>query len=221
MSLWAIIPVKPLRRGKSRLAGVLSEEERTLLNYTMLAGTLRTVKAVPEIKHVLVISRDTAALALARDFEARTVQEDGSSDLNVALKRATVVAQLYAARSVLVLPADLPLLDVDGLREMIDAAASPPSVIIAPDRHHESTNALLVSPIGLIDYQFGPDSYARHLQQAQKYHLPVAIFEHPSFALDLDTPEDLEYLRRMESAGVLDLDNEEARERLSAGWQDL
>ena len=221
MSLWAIIPVKPLRRGKSRLAGVLSEEERTLLNYTMLAGTLRTVKAVPEIKHVLVISRDTAALALARDFEARTVQEDGSSDLNVALKRATVIAQLYAARSVLVLPADLPLLDVDGLREMIDAAANPPTVIIAPDRHHESTNALLVSPIGLIDYQFGPDSYAKHVQQAQKYHLPVAIFEHPSFALDLDTPEDLEYLRRMESAGVLDLDNEEARERLSAGWQDL
>lgn len=221
MSLWAIIPVKPLRRGKSRLAGVLSEEERTLLNYTMLAGTLRTVKAVPEIKHVLVISRDTAALALARDFEARTVQEDGSSDLNVALKRATVIAQLYAARSVLVLPADLPLLDVDGLREMIDAASNPPSVIIAPDRHHKSANALLVSPIGLIDYQFGPDSYAKHLQQAQKYHLPVAIFEHPSFALDLDTPEDLEYLRRMESAGVLDLDNTEARERLSAGWQDI
>ncbi len=29
MALWAIVPVKPLRRGKSRLAKVLTQDERT------------------------------------------------------------------------------------------------------------------------------------------------------------------------------------------------
>ena len=95
MSLWAIIPVKPLRRGKSRLAGVLSEEERTVLNITLLENTLRTLKQVQEIDQILVVSRDTGALALARDFKARTVQE-GKPGLNTALKRATIVAQAPA-----------------------------------------------------------------------------------------------------------------------------
>ncbi|HNS37332.1 MAG TPA: hypothetical protein PKM01_06080, partial [Anaerolineaceae bacterium] len=77
MSLWAIVPVKPLRRGKSRLAGVLSEDERALLNMTMLGNILMTLTSVPQIDSVLVVSRDPAALALARDHGARTVQEEG------------------------------------------------------------------------------------------------------------------------------------------------
>ena len=199
MSLWAIVPVKPLRRGKSRLASVLTEEERTLLNYTMLANTMRTLTAVPEIDHVLVISRDTGALAMARDFGARTVQEDGSSSLNTALKRATVVAQLYGARGVLVLPADLPLMEPASVQAVIGLANKPPAVVIAPDRRRKGTNALLVSPVGLIEYQFGPNSFERHSQQARKYQVRLEICEQDELALDLDLPEDLDLLRQMEA----------------------
>lgn len=199
MSLWAIIPVKPLRRGKSRLAGVLSEEERTLLNYSMLANTLKVVTAVKEIDKVLVISRDSGALAMARDFGARTVQEDGKSDdLNQALKRATVVAQISGAQSVLILPADLPKIDAPGIQAMIRKGKRTPFVVIAPDRRHEGTNGLYISPAGLIDYQFGKDSFERHIEQAKRYNINVEVFDHPALALDLDVPEDLELLRHME-----------------------
>ncbi|MBL6961579.1 MAG: 2-phospho-L-lactate guanylyltransferase, partial [Anaerolineales bacterium] len=92
MTIWAIVPVKPLRRGKSRLAGTLTEDERTELNRQLLAHTLEILKNTPEIEQTLVISRDPQALAVARDFDARTVLEDGSPHLNTALERATVVA---------------------------------------------------------------------------------------------------------------------------------
>jgi len=110
MTLWAIVPVKPLRRGKSRLAGALSEEERTELNRNLLQNTLKTLSGLKELEEVLVISRDPAALTIARNYGARTVREDGQPELNTALKRATVIAQVYATRGVLVLPADLPLI---------------------------------------------------------------------------------------------------------------
>ena len=71
MTLWAIVPVKPLRRGKSRLAEVLTQEERKDLNRNLLAHTVDTLAAIPEIEHVLVISRDPEALALAREHGAR------------------------------------------------------------------------------------------------------------------------------------------------------
>lgn len=199
MSLWAIIPVKPLRRGKSRLAGVLSEEERTLLNYSMLANTLKVVTAVKEIEKVLVISRDSGALAMARDFGARTVQEDGKSDdLNLALKRGTVVAQLSGAQSVLILPADLPKIDVVSIQAFIRMGKRTPFVVIAPDRRKEGTNGLLINPAGLIDYQFGPGSFQLHIQQAKRYNINVEVCDNPSLALDLDVPEDLDLLRHME-----------------------
>lgn len=210
-SLWAIVPVKPLRRGKSRLSGVLTEEERTLLNYTMMANTVRVLKSVPEIQQVLVISRDPGALALAREFDARTVQEDQKgSDLNMAIKRATVVAQLYGAQSVLILPADLPMLNKEAVQSLIHKATKPPVVVIAPDRRQEGTNGLLISPAGLIDYQFGAKSLNLHIQQAEKFQVRVEKFHDPAFALDLDVPEDLDVFRQIESGETNEIDTQNA-----------
>jgi 2-phospho-L-lactate guanylyltransferase len=191
MTLWAIVPVKPLRFGKSRLAGVLTEDERTDLNRRLLAHTLDTLKAIPELEHVLVISRDPAALALARDHGARTVQENGAPQLNVALTRATVIAQTYSTQGVLIVPADLPLVTPEDIRAMLDLVKNPPVVVIAPDRRRSGTNALLVCPAGLIEYDFGPDSFERHCDRARKAGARLEIFDLPSIALDVDLPEDL------------------------------
>ncbi|MBK7451860.1 MAG: NTP transferase domain-containing protein [Anaerolineales bacterium] len=137
MSLWAIVPVKPLRRGKSRLAGTLTEDERAALNQELLERTLKTLTNLKEVDQVLVVSRDSHALTIARNHGAKTVQEDGQPHLNTALTRASVVAQVHATQGVLVLPVDLPLLTPEDVIALIDRAAKPPVVVIAPDRHHK------------------------------------------------------------------------------------
>lgn len=198
MTLWAIIPVKPLRRGKSRLAGALSEDERTELNRTLLQHTLKTLSELKELEEVLVISRDPQALTIARSYGARTVRENGQSELNVALRRATVVAQVYATRGVLVLPADLPLISSEDIRALIERAIDPPVVVIAPDRHEKGTNALLISPAGLIEYDFGENSFQRHCELVKKSGARLEIVNLPSLGLDLDVPEDLEIVRGLQ-----------------------
>jgi 2-phospho-L-lactate guanylyltransferase len=198
MTLWAIVPVKPLRRGKSRLAGILSEDERTELNRSLLQNTLKTFADLKEVEEVLVISRDPQALAIARQYGARTVREDGQPELNTALKRATVIAQVYATRGVLVLPADLPLLTREDVLALIERAGEPPAVVIAPDRHGTGTNALLISPAGLIEYDFGENSFQRHCQRAKEAGARLEIVDLPSLGLDVDLPEDLELIRRFE-----------------------
>ncbi len=192
MTLWAIVPVKPLRRGKSRLANVLSEEERADLNRKLLVHTIDTLIEIPEIEQVLVVSRDQGALAIAREHGARTVQENGAPQLNIALARATVVAKNYVTRGVLIVPADLPLISAEDVRAMLEKVQNPPVVVVAPDRHHQGTNALLVCPVGLIDYDFGPDSFQRHCDRAQEAGARLEICELPSLALDVDLPEDLD-----------------------------
>jgi len=191
MTLWAIVPVKPLRRGKSRLANVLTSAERTDLNRHLLENTIHTLKGIREIEQVLVISRDSEALAMARDLGARTVLENRHSDLNVALARATIVAKTYATRGVLVLPVDLPLITTEDIQIMLDRVAEPPVVVVAPDRCYDGTNALLVSPAGLIKYQYGPGSFQRYCELAKAVGARLEICELPSLSLDLDDPEDL------------------------------
>lgn len=192
MTLWAIVPVKPLRRGKSRLAGVLGLEARTALNHYLLSNTLEILSAIPEIEYSLVVSRDPEALTIAREYGARTVQEQGSPQLNVALTRATLVALSHSVQGVLIVPADLPLLTADDIHEVINRAIDPPVVVITPDRHQHGTNALLISPPGLIRYEYGPDSFQRHCQQAKLAGARLEICERDSVALDIDFPEDLE-----------------------------
>jgi 2-phospho-L-lactate guanylyltransferase len=198
MTLWAIVPVKPLRRGKSRLSGTLSEDERTELNRMLLEHTLTTLSELKEVEQVLVVSRDPHALKIAHNHGARTVREDGQPHLNTALTRASVIAQVYATRGVLVLPADLPLISREDILALIDKAVTPPVVVIAPDRRGKGTNALLMSPAGLIEFDFGEGSFARHCERARKVGARLEIVELPTLSLDLDLPEDLELVKNLE-----------------------
>ncbi|MFN2176036.1 MAG: 2-phospho-L-lactate guanylyltransferase [Anaerolineales bacterium] len=192
MTFWAIVPVKPLRRGKSRLAGILSPDERTDLNSRLLSHTLETLQGISEIEKVLVVSRDQSALSIAREYGALTVQEDGAPKLNIALVRATMVVKNFSTRGVLVIPADLPLLTREDVYALIEKAVDPPVVVIAPDHKREGTNGLLISPAGLIDYEFGKDSFEKHKCRAVAAGARLEICELPSLGLDMDLPEDLQ-----------------------------
>ncbi len=194
MGVWAIVPVKPLRRGKSRLAPVLSVNERAALNRRLLVHTLEVLAQVEAIEQVLVVSRDTGALALARQYGARTLQERGDSQLNLALRHATGFLQAYRVGAVMVLPADLPLLSPEDVQALVAALGDPPAVVLAPDRHEEGTNALLMAPPGVIRYRYGPGSFARHRQEAEEAGVRLTIVRRPALAWDLDWPEDLQGL---------------------------
>jgi 2-phospho-L-lactate/phosphoenolpyruvate guanylyltransferase len=197
VNIWAIVPVKPFNRSKSRLAAVLSAKQREMLSRQMLEQTLQTLKQVEEISGILVISRDTAALALARQYEAQTVQESGTPELNEALTRATqVVVATWNARSVLVLASDIPLLrpqDVRGVLALSDSIG----VVLASDRRHDGTNALLVRPPSLIPYRFGVGSFQKHIDETQHLGIEPRVYESPTLSLDIDVPNDLDLYREM------------------------
>ena len=200
MAIWAIVPVKPFRRGKSRLAAALDEENRMSLNHCLVENTLETLKSIPEIEHVLVVSRDPQVLSLARACKARTIQESGSPQLNQALERASLFARRNAVRTVLVVPADLPFINSLDIVDLLQLGKTPPIVVISPDRHRKGTNALLISPPDLLKFQFGEDSFQKHVNQAIQSRARLAIFERPALALDLDLPEDLLLVRHQMQA---------------------
>lgn len=198
LKIWAVIPVKPFNLAKTRLANTLPPHEREQLAEELFRHTLQTVMAVTELSGVLVVSRDTHVLALARSYKAHTVAEDKSvtPDLNVALTRGSHAAVLQGASAILVLPADLPLIAEEDIRAIIDLARYDGMMVIAPDRRDQGTNALLVTPPHIIPYQFGDDSYVKHCDAARSAGATVKTYRSERVQLDIDTPDDLHFYQQ-------------------------
>ena len=195
MSLCAIIPIKPLRRGKSRLSSVLSEDKREGLNKYLLTSTLQCLRKINKIDHILVISYDPTALTLARKFGARTVLENRNTNINRALRKATLAAKAIKSSKILVVPADLPLLTEGDLLSVIEESGDPPEIVIVPDRKMSGTNMLLINPIGAIKYDFGEWSFRKHIEQAERKKINIKICNRSNLSFDLDLPEDWEFLK--------------------------
>jgi 2-phospho-L-lactate guanylyltransferase len=192
MKTWAIVPVKPLNRAKSRLSGILTPPERRQLTLRMLRYNLETVSGMEHLSGVLVISRDTNALQAAQGIGGvLTLQENGVPHLNGALNHARKLLLTWGVEAILVLPADLPLLAADDLRAMLEMGHQPGSVVIAPDRHGQGTNAIFLHPPGIIDFSFGAGSFGRHQAEAQIKGARILTYQSERLALDIDTPDDL------------------------------
>jgi 2-phospho-L-lactate/phosphoenolpyruvate guanylyltransferase len=195
MSLWVLVPVKPLDQAKSRLAGALAPAERASLVRSLLERTVGILRQVPAITEILIVTGDPAVAGWASQTGNRVMGPGCEPDLNRELASATRLAQEQQAEGVLILHADLPQVTPADVQAMTAYVAAAPIIVLAPDRHGRGTNALLCAPPGLIEYRFGPDSFALHRAQALAAGAALEICKAPGLALDLDLPEDLELLR--------------------------
>src|SRR5690606_36085005 len=95
------------------------------------------------------------------------------------------------AGAVLILPADLPLVEPSDVSALIQMGKNKHTVVIATDEHRDGTNAMLVRPPGIIRYSYGPGSFQRHLADAKAQDATVRVYESARLALDIDMPDDL------------------------------
>ncbi|MGA2112121.1 MAG: 2-phospho-L-lactate guanylyltransferase [Anaerolineales bacterium] len=193
--LWALVPVKRLGESKTRLKTALSAKDRRELAWTLYRHTLQVLaQAKDELSGILVVSTDEKALAVARARGLDTLRESGERGLNAALRQGSQRIADRGGEGVLVLPIDLPRLAGSTLREALAGLPQGRVVAIAPDRKREGTNALVVAPLGLIDFQFGPGSFRAHLAAAGEMGSEVVVWESEEFAYDVDVAEDLSTL---------------------------
>jgi 2-phospho-L-lactate guanylyltransferase len=188
-----VIPVASLARAKSRLADVLTPDERRSLVLCLLDRTLSAARHAAGVHEVLVVSPDPAVLARGQAAGAQGVRQR-SRGLNPALRESEALLASHHVTALVVLPIDLPLLRSEELERLVKlftaARAGGPGVGLVPDRQGAGTNALFIAPPGLITFRFGRGSRRRHRAAARQAGAAYVEFESP-LALDLDEPADL------------------------------
>ena len=190
MKTTLIVLVRDPRTAKTRLRGALGPAARERLAAAMHDDVLAAAMATGWPVLVVTDARSIAALARAAGARATVVSARGTRD---GARRGVSRALRDGAAAVLIVAADVPLVRPADLRR-IAAAGRRSEIVIVPDRGRSGTNALYLRPPSRIAPRFGPASLAAHRKAAGAAGRVLAISR---LALDVDTPADLDALRRM------------------------
>lgn len=187
----ALIPVKALARGKQRLQSLLSAEERHLLSKTMLEDVLSVLTTFPLFDRTLVITSDSEAAALARQYGAGVIKEAQQVRQSLSVEAAAAICRQMGAKAMLTLPLDVPQVTPGDLARIVEKGTASPGIVLVPSRDQLGTNALLARPPDTIPFRFGYDSFRAHQREADARDLACEVCELPNLALDIDEVEDL------------------------------
>ncbi len=203
MAYRALIPIKVLHEAKSRLAAYVPLEQREQLVIDMLHHVITALHNSEQFEHVAVVSADSRVLTLARRWGALPRIEEAQGH-NAALHAAALREVESGATALLTISGDLPLLTVDDIHRLIEAAQHY-DVVLAPSHEGTGTNALLVHPPLALPYRFGVNSLEHYLTEARQRNMSSTQCTSHGLSQDIDTIDDLERFHRYQQEGKLAL----------------
>jgi len=194
----ALVPVKRLGSGKSRLAGVLPRSDLDALTLAMLGDVLEALEQVAALDRRVVVTPDEIIAEAARSASAEAFVR-GDPGLNESLDDARD-ALGDPDGSCLVVLGDVAGARGTELASLYETARGlgGPGVVLAPARDG-GTAALLCTPTGVVPHCFGGESAKAHRRAAEARGVGFASAPLPSLAIDLDTADDLRALLASEA----------------------
>jgi 2-phospho-L-lactate guanylyltransferase len=192
--------VKNFESGKSRLASLLTVEERVKLSELFLDYTLNTLTNTSAISKVIVVSSDKRAEGIAKIHNAKFLQEKKNQGVNAAVALADVYISEFAVDATIVIPQDLPLLLPEDIERICTSAQEHEKcLVICPSLRFDGSNALLRRPPLLITTNYDNDSYNVHIKKAKASNAIIKIIKTKRIMTDIDTVEDVINLIKINS----------------------
>jgi 2-phospho-L-lactate guanylyltransferase len=197
MKTFAIIPVKKFENSKTRLSPMLSTDERIHMSSLMLNDTLSVLAGVQSLQQLVVVSSDRRVEEIAAKHSAKFLREEKETGVNSAVTLADSYCTEQGTDATIVIPQDLPLLDVVDVAMACDLAENEGKcIVICPSLRYDGTNLLLRKPSSIMETYYDRDSYETHIKTAGRLGVPVKLFFSKKLMSDVDTPEDARQLTK-------------------------
>jgi 2-phospho-L-lactate/phosphoenolpyruvate guanylyltransferase len=200
---YILIPVKDLSCAKQRLSQLLTQEERTRLAWMMLETTFAAAAGARNADRLAVVTLYPPAISLAEKYGMEVISETAQTSESASVDFGSHELKIRGASSVLRLPLDLPLIKTEDIEVILNCGKARQHVVIVPSRDGSGTNAILRSPPDLFPSHFGPGSFCKHLQEAEKAKAECEVIHLPRIALDIDDPEDLKVMMEQDRSTPL------------------
>jgi len=192
LKIAAIIPVKTFSKAKTRLN--LSLDQKLELCKIMLEEVVSTVYNYKKIDKIIIVSKDEEALKLTKKFGVIDIFDNEESGVNHAVSLADVYLEKNDYEASIVFPQDIPFLQEEDIENLLKYQKYPKSVVIVPSRRFDGTNALLRTPVNLMETHYDEDSYKIHLEVGKSLTSNTSLLLLRRIMMDVDNNEDLEFL---------------------------
>jgi 2-phospho-L-lactate guanylyltransferase len=194
--LWALVPIKQLSLSKQRLNNSLGDD-RQKLTEAMLNDVLSALAASQEIDQIAVVTSDPMLAAQIQQRGHLVIQENEPHGLNSAIKTGVEAIRKRGAKTVVVLPADVPLITAEEVDRLVSSyeqqsqADSGMVVGILPSGDRKGTNCLILDAEQAFTFRYGVDSFELHCRSVKSHNGKVISLDSSTVSLDIDEPEDV------------------------------
>ncbi|TBR25926.1 MAG: 2-phospho-L-lactate guanylyltransferase [Candidatus Nitrosotenuis sp.] len=192
MQVAAIIPVKTFSNAKSRLG--LSQEKTSQLCKIMLERVLESISQSKTITKSILVSKDENAFEIGKRFNTVQIFEDSERGVNHAVSLADRYLVENGFDTSVVFPQDIPLMQPQDITNLIKFRTMKTSLLVVPSRKFDGTNALVRTPVDVIETHYDEDSYKIHLTTGKSRNISTSFVLISRIMWDVDNRSDLEFI---------------------------
>ena len=129
----------------------------------------------------------------AKKYNTVHIFEEKEYGVNAAVSMAEKYLLENNFDASIVFPQDIPMIRSQDIDELIRFQRTP-QLIVVPSRKFDGTNALLRSPVNVMETHYDEDSYKIHLTTAKSRNIPTTFALISRIMWDVDDQSDLEFI---------------------------
>jgi 2-phospho-L-lactate guanylyltransferase len=192
LQIAAIIPVKRFSKAKTRLG--LTQEKTELFCKTMLDEVLSTISQSKKISKTILVSGDESAFDIGKRYGVVQVFEENELGVNSAVLLAEKYLNENGFETSVVFPQDIPLMHAEDVDRLLAFQKNAKSLLVVPSRKFDGTNALVRTPVDVMETHYDEDSYKIHLTTAKSRGITASFVLINRIMWDVDDISDIEYI---------------------------
>ena len=190
--MWAIIPINEFSRSFTRLSSVLDLEQRMELAKNLSSRLIQILLAVDEVEKIVLFTCEKNWPGEMRHSKLVLRKDEDKKPLKQKIDSVADWAYGSGAKKMMYLSIDLPIVEKKDITQIIDSHKHGLTLVQA--KKDGGTNALIADLPRKINFQFGADSFRKHLEAAKLEKLKTNILSTEGLSFDLDDHDDWEFL---------------------------
>lgn len=197
--MWALIPINSFNASMSRLSSLLNQEERIELTKVLAIQTLNILNKIEAIDKIIVMTHETEWIESLSIEKITTIDDFDVPVLKKKIEKASNWMEKQKAKRIIYLSIDLPFINLTDVETFINSHKKGMTIVEADK--DGGTNALILDMPRMIDFQFGENSFKKHIQSAENANITIKVFKNRALSSDLDDENDFKKFK-MHNYGV-------------------
>ncbi|MFX0049666.1 MAG: hypothetical protein ACFE8U_00105 [Candidatus Hermodarchaeota archaeon] len=189
--------MKDFSSTKTRLRAAFPSQQKQLIESLVEASFFHLIGIINTLSHPFgIVSPSMPIINRSKQLGATFTFQDSGTDLNKALSGA--IKSIRQKKPILIVMPDLPFITQEFLYSLLFRISNEDVIIIPSISGDQSagTAILYLKRPNLLTFQFGENSNLKFQKEAENLGLKYHVIHSDPFARDLDTLDDVKYLKQ-------------------------